>query len=302
MRKRLFVASCAVLSIMSVLVWWWMISPAKCSSIPVVWTAGGTPVIEATIDGKKCLLKLSSSNKFFLSLKNSAVEYIEDKTPQGTATWRDRTGNWYEASSYRVKNLTVGSFTFSDVMATGENLKAEQNNIIVWNNPDHNTDGYPKISGELGRPFLAKTNLLLDLGHDRVIVTNCQDSLKKYGIILDSMKKFPLEPEERGIVLKIDTGVGPLRLDINTGTTLSLVRSALVMSSPEHAARLQKEYRGLSYFPTDLVIGNTIIGRQEMYLTDLTEGMVWMDGCIGVDFLKKHLVYIDYRNKTVYIS
>ena len=69
MRKRLFVASCAVLSIMSVLVWWWMISPAKCSSIPVVWTAGGTPVIEATIDGKKCLLKLSSSNKFFLSLK-----------------------------------------------------------------------------------------------------------------------------------------------------------------------------------------------------------------------------------------
>ena len=117
------------------------------------------------------------------------------------------------------------------------------------------------------------------------------------------MKKFSLEPEERGIVLKVDTDVGHLRLDINTGATISLVRSSLLASRPNYAAKMQKDsYKGLVYFTTDLVVGTTTLGRQEMYVTDLADEATWFDGCLGIDFLKKHIVYIDYRDKCVYIS
>lgn len=67
--------------------------------------------------------------------------------------------------------------------------------------------------------------------------------------------------------------------------------------------RLAEQGLRLTYFTTDLVIGATTIGRQEkIYLVDMSDEMTWMDGYLGVDFLKSHVVYIDYRNKAVHIA
>lgn len=117
-----------------------------------------------------------------------------------------------------------------------------------------------------------------------------------------NMKKFSLEPEERGIILRADTEIGPMRLDINTGATVSLVRSSLFDQMPNLAKKLQKDWRGLSYFVTNVLVDSTALGWQKMYPVDISEDIVWADGCLGADFLDKHIVYIDYPNKKVYIS
>ena len=72
-----------------------------------------TPGIEAVVDGKKCLLKLGTSSKFFLSLNENGLECVADKTPRGTGRWHDRRGNFYESPTYAVKNLTIGNMVFS---------------------------------------------------------------------------------------------------------------------------------------------------------------------------------------------
>lgn len=301
MRRRLFVTAVIGFCGIAALAYWWRVHPISEDSIPVVWTASETPAVEAMIEGKPCFLTLSSASKYFLSLDENGVAFLTDKTPCGITTWRDPKGNSYESPSLHVKKVRVGSLEFLDVIAQGI-YKKDAQNTILWESPNYKKDDWPETSGSLGRPFLAKTNLLLDLGHDRIIVANCKDSLKKYGVDLDAMKKIPLEPDERGIIVKINTGIGPLRFDINTAATTSVVRPSLVLAT-DYAARLRKDQRGLTYFVTDFVVGATTIGRHEdIYLLEMSDEMTWMDGYLGVDFLKQHVVYIDYQDKTVYIS
>ena len=66
--------------------------------------------------------------------------------------------------------------------------------------------------------------------------------------------------------------------------------------------KLQKDWRGLSYFVTNVLVDSTALGWQKMYPVDIREDIEWADGCLGVDFLNEHIVYIDYPNKKVYIS
>ena len=242
MNKRLFVGTIIGVCGIAALTYWWKVNSTPEAPIPVVWTVSTTPAVQARIDGKTCFLTLSSASKFFLTLNENGMDLLEDKTPCGTATWRDLKGNSYESPSLHVKRVVVGPLEFSGVIAQGIYNKDAQNGIL-WESPNYKRSDWPETSGSLGRPLLANTNLLLDLGHDKVIVANSKNSLKKYGVNLASMKKIPLEPDERGIIVKINTGIGPLRLDINTGATNSVVRPSLVIAS-DYAARLQKDQKG----------------------------------------------------------
>ena len=75
-----------------------------------------------------------------------------------------------------------------------------------------------------------------------IIATKSEDVLKKQGIFLDTMKKFPLEPEDRGLVVKVDTSMGPLRLEINTGATLNMARASSIkaMNESDHQVIAKK--------------------------------------------------------------
>lgn len=302
MNRKLMIFFGFGVCVVSILIWWFQGRSSEQSSyIPVVWTSAQTPAIEASVDGKKCLLELSSANKFFLSLNENGLTLVEDKTPCGTETWHDIHGNLYESLSYRVKNLTIGSITYSNIVAQSKK-KDDEEKSWLWTNPNFKKNAERTISGSIGKPFFEKTNLLLDLGHNIIVVTNSEAALKKQGISLDSMEKISLEPEERGLVLQVTTNVGPLRLGINTGATLSIARSSLVQSTSDAASKIRKDYRGVPYFISDLVIGQTNVGTNEIFLTDMSDEITWVDGCLGVDFLKKHLLYIDYQNKVVYIK
>jgi hypothetical protein len=247
--------------------WWCIFRPSECSRIPVVWSSSTTPGIEAVVDGKKCLLKLGTSSKFFLSLNENGLECVADKTPRGTGRWHDRRGNFYESPTYAVKNLTIGNMVFSDVVAQSKDAQEDQRDTI-WENPHCEEHLWPTISGWIGRPLLEKTNLLLDLGRNMIIATKSEDVLKKQGIFLDTMKKFPLEPEDRGLVVKVDTSMGPLRLEINTGATVNMARASSIKAMSDCAWKLRKDFRELTYFATDLV---SDIARWQQY-TGQVEG------------------------------
>jgi hypothetical protein len=301
MKRQLFFL-CGIAGIFAFAVWWTWSGSKSSSVLPVVWSSGGIPSIEVSIDEEKQLVKLCSSDKFFLSVNELGYKHLKDTTKVGTVSWHDRCGNSYEAPSYHVKKILVGPIAYSDMVVPGASIQDEEADIIAWNNSNHSMENFPKTFGELGLPFFAQTSLLLDLGHDKIIVAKNDELCTKYGLSLDNMKKFSLEPDERGIILKVHSDLGPLRLGINTGATLNLIRSSLVQSVPNCSALLQKDYRGLSYCLTDLIVNSTTFKHQKMYEVKMSDGITWMDGCLGVEFLKEHLVYIDYPNRVVYIQ
>ena len=272
------------------------------SSLPVVWGTFGIPIIEISIDGEKQFVKLRSCDKFLLSINELGYEHLRDTTQVGSISRGDLFGNSYESPSYRVKNISIGPKGFSDIVVGCIYSQDDEKSTFVWNGPNHSVENYPKTSGELGRPFFAETSLLLDLGHDRIIIAGEKELRTKYGILLDTMKKFTLDSDGQRCLLKADSSIGPLRLEINTGATMNLIRTSLLQRDSAIAALVQKDYRGLQYLNMDLAIDAMTFDRQRMYLIEFDCGTESLDGCLGVDFLEDHLVYLDYPNKAVYVA
>jgi hypothetical protein len=61
--------------------------------------------------------------------------------------------------------------------------------------------------------------------------------------------------------------------------------------------------RGFSFFNTrKFSIGNNDFGSKNLFLYDIVPELQEIDGLLGMDFLKNHVVYIDYKSRTVYIQ
>jgi hypothetical protein len=301
-RKKLFFLTATVLTVFAIAMWSRSTLPERSCFVPVKWTVADTPAIEVSVDGQKCLLQLCTAEKFFLTLDEAGLGLIADKAKKGLSQWYDVKGVGHESAVYKTQNFLIEHLVFSNIEAIFTPEKDEKATSILWSSPNCNADLFPKTCGSIGRPLLLKTNLYLDLGHDIIILASSKEALKRHGIFVDTMKKFALEPEERGVIVKVDTEVGPLRLAINTGSTISIVRSSSLQPWSNNTGAMWKDYRGFSYFRTDLSIGGSKIGRQDICLTEVTEGISWLDGWLGADFLCNHRVYIDFPNKIVYIS
>lgn len=257
--------------------------------------------VKATIDGNSCFLELATSSKFFLVIVENKIGDFANKTPIGTVSSRDVHGNFYENPTYEVKNVTIGTMNFSDVLAVKESEKHFRNGLI-WK-PDQSTiNERPEASGSIGRPLVQKTNLLLDLGNNRIIPIENIHFLKREGFSVDSMQKCLMESTERGLVIKLDTAVGPLKFELNTGATLNAIRASLGNKLLHDSKKIMTDGRGLPFFSTELSLGETHFGSQDIYLIDICDDINWCDGSLGIDFLRKHVVYIDYHDKAIYIG
>ena len=301
MRKNLFFL-CVVVGVFVTAVWCGWGNPKPGSSLPVFWSYNNIPIIEVSIDGGKQLVELCSCNKNLLFINERGYEQLKDTTQVGSVPWHDKLGNLHESPSYLVKSIVVGPITFSDFVVGCFRAQDDENYTTVWRGPNYNVEKYPTTSGELGWPFFAETSLLLDLGHDKIIIAKEDELRTKYGVFLDKMRKFALESDDRRFILKADSSIGPLRLEINTGATLNMIRPSLIQPESATEALVQKDFRGLRYLTMDLAIDTTTFERQRMYVIEVDDAVMSTDGFLGVDFLEDHLVYLDYPNKAAYIA
>lgn len=263
--------------------------------VPITFTLSGTPALLATIEDNECLLELDLGSKFQLSLKKSILDGINDKKAHKMAHWKDAKGDSYESPSYLIPNVSIGDLVLADVIARQESDIYRQNTTL-WNDQDKK-DVQIILLGSIGRPLLEKTNLLLDFPHSKMIACNSKYKLKRLGIYLENMTKIPFEGGERGIIIKTDTDAGILRLGLDTGATITLIRSSRL-----HDQKCTIDEHGFSTYTTSkLSIGNADFGSKDLFLYDITSELHEIDGVLGMDFLKDHVIYIDYQEKMIYI-
>ena len=92
-----------------------------------------------------------------------------------------------------------------------------------------------------------------------------------------------------GIVLNVDTDFGTSKL-VSTPLAPSHI-SVLLLFLPT---------KSLSYPP--FLLGGQKFGNVTFQPINLPEGLDGIDGFIGMDFLKKHAIYLDYTHKVAYIE
>ena len=66
---------------------------------------------------------------------------------------------------------------------------------------------------------------------------------------------------------------------------------------------IKNEKHGFPIYTTSMFeIGSKNFGSMNLYLFDITPELHEIDGVLGMDFVKNHVIYIDYKDKVLYIG
>lgn len=296
MKKKHFIYSAIAGVLFSAILYTWTLPQSYYQEISIKFSASNSPLVEVEIEGSLYPIAIDLGSKFQLTLNQKAMPHIHQKKSQGTVTWKDFRGKSYEAPSFIIPKITIDTLVLTDVVAK-EERKDFLSNVTLWeNSQDSNTITNEKL-GALGRPLLERFNLLLDFGNSRIIASNSLQKLKKAGFHLDKMVKMPLE-EGRGIIISVNTDLGVKKFDIDTGATINYIRASLLKNM-----KCDSGQYGMDTFTTSkFVMNEKDFGAVTLNLLDITPELTEMDGCLGMSFLKNHIVYIDYQNKYLYIG
>jgi len=246
---------------------WYSFPAGYYNSFTVTYDEYDYPLIKSELQGKNCELAVSIGSRFPLFLGKEMLDGI-DKRLQGPVQWHSGDGQKHESCSYLISKMKIGDLTLK--------------NVVAYQSLD-------KDRGVLGK-FLGKEfNLLLDFPHDRIIICDTFSKLQTRKLADKHWLRVPFEMNYGGIIFHVDTDFGMRKLAINTTSTFSLMHFSFVPS-------------GQSFVPSPFSLGGQQFGNVTFRTIDLPEGLSGVDGFIGMNFLKKHALYLDYTHKVAYIE
>jgi hypothetical protein len=262
--------------------------------IPVQFNQTNTPLIEVNIEEHSYPISFNTGSKFKLKLNKEILNNIAKKK-NGVAKWYNLKGNYYESISCIIPQIKIEKLILNKVVTIETREDCNSDNILYQGTrPEFD---YTKELGSIGKPLLKKFNLLLDFKNSRIIASDNIEKLKKSGIDIKKMVKIPLEKGHE-IILKVDTDMGIKKFGLITGSTVNLIKTSI----PENK-EYEIGYCGLKkYVTSTLILGKRDFGKTIFYLFDINPMLNEIDGILGMDFLMRHLIYIDYKNKVAYIG
>jgi hypothetical protein len=297
MKKRIVYIGIVLFLILAIEIVW---EPFKRKTyyipIPTKLSIGNIPLIEVDIQDTKYSLKMDLGSKFQLSLSKCILNQLNKKNA-GMLLSRDMLGNAYETPAYLIPKIKIGDFSYVDILANEESDDFVLNTIF-WMDTNKSKDPFEDQTGTIGRGLLEKRNLLLDFYNSIVFISNDIKRLKKAGYHLEDFKKCFFDIGRTGLILTINTDMGEIRFSLDTGSTVSFIRPSF---APNFTSE-RKKY-GLLFITTSIFeIAGKDFGNMNLYLQNITPELNEIDGILGMDFLKNHIVYIDYKDKVVYIG
>lgn len=244
------------------------------------------PCTSIEIEGNRYQVEIDLGTKMALSLHKEVLDKVR-KNLCGTSRRMDFRGNKYETPLYSISNVKIGSVLLNKVKTREESSEfAGKEAILLECKNEQN-------AGRIGRDFFTDKNIFMDFSHRILIVCSQLKDIEKEGYEMKRLTSTPFKVTSDGIILEIETDLGKQKFVLDTGTTVSAIRSRDLNNNS-----LKQSSIGTSKF----VINGTDFGSRELYLLDISQEFNEIDGLLGMDFLKDHLVYLDFNKKTAYIG
>lgn len=295
-KKRVYVG--IVFLLISTMVMMWNHFQRKTYHVPIPTrlSVGNIPLLEVDIQNAKYSLKMDLGSKFQLTLSKRVLNQLNKKNA-GTLLSRDMHGNSYETPAYLISQIKVGDFCRRDVLVNEESDDFVLNTTF-WMDTNKSKDPFEDQIGTIGRGLLEKRNLLLDFYNSIVFISNDINRFNESGYHLKDLTKCSFEIGRTGIILTIITDIGATRFSLDTGSTISFIRSSFVKNSSG-----ENNKYGIPFITSSIFeIAGKDFGNMNLYLQNITPELSEIDGILGMDFLKNHVVYIDYKDKVLYIG
>jgi hypothetical protein len=260
-------------------------------SIPQ-WTSGQvpTPCLSVEIGDKVIISELDLGFRGQLALSGEVLDQIEKKTYLKSKKMYGNGGKEYENKIFEIPEFWVGDLYVHRGWVQEESADFNANGTIVKDKK--NPSQYE--SGRIGWEIFQCTNLLLDLGNKLIAYSDSLATLKKEGYAVESFTKTPLITERGLLEFDVTTSSGKLRCVLDTGCTLNVLNASQVADVPFFSSE------NAVTFP-QFKISEREYGPIAFY-RHLVEIPIHIEALLGMQFLKDHLVFIDFANQFIYFA
>jgi hypothetical protein len=262
--------------------------------LPVtIHSSKNTPLLTILIEGRQYHVDFDSGSQYQLQLQKENLDSVTKKRPAGSCESFDLKGNVYVESSFDVSGIKMENNILPDIRVFELDESFLHNTHVAGNLANTFSS-----QGILGLDAFRNQNLLFDFARSSLIVCNDKKALESQGYHLSSMVQVPFEHYKKCIFIIAETDMGPLKLIIDSGASLTIVRASIFQEQ-----LCQKSNWDLPKFTTSTFVFNgKDFGPQDLMLFDITNKLVECDGVLGMDFLLKHQLYIDHQSRVVYIG
>lgn len=266
---------------------YWELSKRRSSYcvIPIVGLSDyQIPCTTIEIEGNKYLVEIDLGAKTALALKKDSLEKLT-KNECGVLRSVDFRGNKYESSLYEVSDIKCGEFFSKKVK-----VKVESEAFAAEGTVISKAKNVPEV-GRIGRDFFKQENLFMDFRQGIFVICDDLNSLRERGVQIEDLKPIAFENNSYGVVLEVTTDWGKRKLVLDTGATISVLRSDV-----EQQSGIQVEHTTL------FKMGGVDMGERDLSLMPISQDLGEIDGFLGMDFLKEHRIFLDFSKQTAYIG
>ena len=267
-----------------------IVKPLSCDvRIPITF---GPHFGEPRTDGKVYSFEIDLGSSTYLGCRDDVLQEIEKEPSEGFSIV-DFAGNTHRVKSYIVPQVKIQNIKVSDVEV---NELAPVLTLYSMRDPQEINRESP---GKIGRYIFESTNLFMDFHHSVMFACSRLSDRIKDGYCIKNLVAVPFEmyPEE-GVVFTVDTDLGRKKLMLDTGSTKNFIKPCVV------GDRCCEEWKaGLQiYHSSKFSVGGKDFGGADFILLKMAPVFKNCDGVIGMEFLKKHIVYLDFKKKIAHIG
>lgn len=258
--------------------WFWYEQSSAYTRLCISLDSRNVPFTKVKIQGHHYNVKFYLGSKLPLSLNKTVLARLEKKDA-GKVKIKTLDGNEVELQAFHLKKIALGDLVFKDVLAV-------------------EMDGENDF-GFIGRPLLVKYNLLFDFNEATVLMSNRFKNIERAGYGRVGWVQAPIEVGRTGVVLQADTDIGATKFSLNPATPDSVLTSSRVGKT-----QWKDIGRGAPCFTTStFMIGGNEFGSRNLYSLPISNSeFSKIDGILGMDFLNKHIVYLDFDKQCAYIA
>jgi hypothetical protein len=264
---------------------------------PVTFNDAEVPQMEVKIEGKSYWLKIDLGAFYPVSLTRNILEQIQEKTYHDQIGIMDVRGNTYFTNSYIVPEIRVRNLRLWDCEVREESLEFLTQGAVIYS-AEESTETVENI-GTLGRPVFQDINLLLDFHHSMLFACRHLRDRKREGYRFDGCAFLLLEKDlKNALIVKMITDKGVLRMLVDTGCTKSLIKSSIV------SGEVCQPWLGdlQTWHTSKCILGGREFDSMDFVVFPINEELGEFDGILGMDFIRKHVLYFDFKKKTALIG
>lgn len=260
--------------------------------IPIVFAHSA--VVEVQIEKEKYLFEIDLGSADSVIIEKKYLDKIQNKKNIEKEHSIDLFGNHYSHNQFIIPYIKIQNLIIDNIK-----LREESPDFLLATelNPSGPTRTSAKIRGRLGIELFKNHICFFDLLNSVIYLADSINTIEKsYPLNEFTQLPFVFHNELISISGKIDTGTQRFILD--TGANPSVFRK----SDIDENLRWEIPSKQSMFTTKQLIFENTDFGEWNFCLLEFGKQWENINGILGIDFFKEHIVILDFKARQVYIK